>query len=299
MQFPPFLKPGDQIRVISPSGKIDPNLVNGAIDRLYLWDFNPVGGRYAKGAYGRYSGTVDERLYDLMEAIYDPAVKAIVCSRGGYGAVHLLDLVDPEVIRPNPKWLIGFSDITAIHALMQNAGVASLHAPMARHLAEEDDFSAAALKQILLGEIPEYTIESHPLNREGEATGILRGGNLSVLAGLRGTKYDFPAENTILFIEEIGEEPYHVERMLYNLKMSGVLAELPGLIVGQFTNYEEDKGMFKSLYEIIYDTVSEYDYPVLFNFPVGHVAENYPLICGAKATLKIGKSSTLSFSLSE
>jgi len=299
MQYPPFLQPGDQIRVISPSGKIDPGLINGAVDRLYHWDLNPVCGRYAKGAHGRYSGTVDERLYDLMEALYDPAVKAIVCSRGGYGAIHLLDLVDPEVIRQNPKWLIGFSDVTALHALMQNAGMASLHAPMARHLAEEDDFSAAALKQLLLGEIPRYTIESHPLNCEGEATGILRGGNLSVLAGLRGTKYDFPAEGTILFIEEIGEEPYHVQRMLYNLKMSGTLAKLSGLIVGRFTNYEEDPGMFKSLNEIILDLVEEYNYPVVFNFPVGHVSENYPLICGARATLKIGKSSTLSFSLSE
>ncbi len=299
MQFPPFLKPGDQIRVISPSGKIDPNLVNGAIDRLYHWDFNPVGGRYAKGAYGRYSGTVDERMYDLMEALYDPAVKAIVCSRGGYGAIQLLDLVDPEVIRQNPKWLIGFSDITALHALMQNSGIASLHAPMARHLALEDDFSAAALKQFLSGEIPQYSFESHPLNRDGECTGILRGGNLSVLMGLRGTKYDFPAENTILFIEEIGEEPYHVERMMYNLKMSGVLSKLSGLIIGQFTEYQEDEGMFKSVYEMVADVVSDYGYPVAFNFPVGHVSENYPMICGAKALLKIGKTPTLSFSLSE
>ncbi len=299
MQFPPFLKPGDQVRIISPSGKIDPALINGAVDRLHHWDFNPVCGRYAKCTHGRFAGTVDERLYDLMEALYDSSVKAIICSRGGYGAIHLLDLVDPEVIRQNPKWLIGFSDITALHALMQNTGMASIHAPMARHLAEEDDFSAAALRNLLLGEIPHYSFESHSLNREGECSGVLRGGNLSVLLGLRGTKYDFPAENTILFIEEIGEEPYHVERMMLNLKMSGVLSKLSGLIVGQFTDFEEDPGMFRSVNEIIADTVSDYDYPVAFNFPIGHVSQNYPLICGAQALLKIGKTPTLSFSLSE
>jgi muramoyltetrapeptide carboxypeptidase len=236
-----------------------------------------------------------------MNAYQNPDVKAILCSRGGYGVVHLLDKINPELIRNNPKWLIGYSDITALHALSQNCGVASLHAPMARHLAEEDmtDSSIVAFSKILRGQMPDYTFDAHPLNREGECNGVLRGGNLSVLQGLRGTSFDMKAEQIILFIEDIGEKPYQVERMMYNLKMGGFFEKISGLIVGQFTDYEEDIQMHRSLYELIGDVVSKYTFPVAFGFPVGHVTQNMPLLCGCDCLLKINKSPSLSFCLSE
>lgn len=299
MLRPSFLQPDDQIRIVSPSGKIEPAFVDGALDRLFQWGFNPVSGQFAKGAYGRYSGTVQERLSDLYNAFLNPEVKAILCSRGGYGMMQLLAKIDSGVIRQNPKWVIGYSDITAFHALMQTNGIMSIHSPMARHLAEEEDFSAQSLFEILKGDVPDYSFDSHPLNRDGECSGVLRGGNLSVLMGLRGTPYDFNPRGTVLFIEDISEQPYHVERMLLNLKLGGVLEQLSGLIVGQFTNYEEDELMMKPLHQTIFDLVAEYDYPVAFNFPVGHVAQNYPLICGASVSLKIGKNPSLSFHLSE
>ena len=299
MQIPSFLKSGDQIRIVSPSGNIDASYIDGAAECLGRWGFTPEIGRYAKSCYGRYGGTIEERLSDLLDAFRDKAVKAILCSRGGYGIMQLLELIPPEIVQNNPKWVIGYSDITALHAFMQNCGVASIHAPMAKHLSEADDLSTSALRGILLGEFPQYQFESHSLNRDGECQGELIGGNLSVLMGLRGTKFDMQPEGKILFLEDIGERPYHVERMMLNLKMSGVLAKLSGLIVGQFTDYEEDPLMMKPLMEIIADTVAEYSYPVAFNFPVGHVSANYPLIGGAQVELKMNKNPSLSFRLSE
>ncbi|MEI7676889.1 MAG: LD-carboxypeptidase [Bacteroidales bacterium] len=299
MLQPPFLKPDDQIRIVSPAGTINPNYVDGAANCIHSFGFNPVSGQHAKGVFGRYSGTVDERLSDLYNAFHNKDAKAILCSRGGYGMMQLLAQISPDVIRNNPKWVIGYSDMTAFHALMQKNGVMSIHSPMAHHLSEKDDFFTKSLFQILTGNIPEYSFEPHSLNREGLSCGILRGGNLSVLMALRGTPYDFEPRGTILFLEDISERPYQVERMLLNLKLGGVLESLSGLIIGQFTDYEEDESMMKTLNEIIADVVAEYDYPVAFNFPVGHVSENYPLICGATVELKIDKKPMLSFRLSE
>lgn len=191
----------------------------------------------------------------------------------------------------HPKWLIGFSDITALHCLFQKEGFCSLHAPMARHLAveAEDDCCTMALKDVLFGVRPAYTCEPHKLNRKGKAEGALRGGNLSVYYGLRGTPYDIPPEGTVLFIEDVGERPHAVERMLYNLKLGGVLDKLSGLIIGQFTEYEERRQLGKELYGVIADLLEGYDYPICFNFPVGHVPMNLPLIEGAQVKFEVGK----------
>lgn len=299
MKTPPFLSAGDGIRIISPSGKIDPVFIDQAALRLSNWGFNVSIGEAAKGSYGRFGGTVAERLQDISDAYLDTNVKAILCSRGGYGVMQLLDKIDPQWVIQHPKWLIGYSDITAMHAFLQTNGIASIHAPMARHLAEEDDRSSQSLHNMLIGKEVRYSFDADPFNREGEATGILRGGNLSMLMALRGTPYDIVPQGTLLFIEDIAEQPYHVERMLLNLKHGGVLSKLSGLIVGQFTGYEEDASMMRSLKEIIADTVAEYHYPVAFNFPVGHVTYNLPLICGATVQLKIGKNPQLSFSNSQ
>lgn len=305
LTFPPFLTTGDRITVVSPSGKIDKEFLRKARQRLESWGLEVLVARHADGACGRFAGTVRQRLADLQDALDDPRTAAILCSRGGYGAVHLAGKPDFARFREQPKWLIGFSDITVLHNMVQHEGFASLHAPMARHLAIEpaDDFSTLALKDILFGHFTAdtaealqpaptgfaYTCGPHPLNRRGTATGTLRGGNLAVYCGLRGTPYDIPAEGTVLFVEDVGERPHAVERMFYNLKLGGVLGRLSGLIIGQFTEYEENRSLGKVLYEALADVLAEYAFPVCFNFPVGHVRRNLPLINGAEVTLEVGR----------
>lgn len=293
IQFPPYLQKGDKVMIISPSSKIDKHFLKGAKKRLESWGLKVAVSKHAGGSSGRFAGTIRQRLKDLQDAMDDPKVKAIFCSRGGYGAVHLIDKIDFTAFYEHPKWLLGFSDITALHYLFQKHGYASLHSLMARHLTvePEDEACSLYLKEILFGNLLVYTCERHKLNRQGSAEGILRGGNLAVAYGLRGTPYDIPAEGTVLFIEDVSERPHAVERMVYNLKLGGVLEKLSGLIVGQFTEYEEDCSLGKELYAALADLVKEYDFPVCFNFPVGHVTHNLPLIEGAKVELIVGKKS--------
>lgn len=295
--FPPYLQEGDRVILLSPSSKIDKSFLKGACERLGSWGLEVVPAKHAGTSCGRYAGSIQQRLEDMQEAMDDEKAKVIFCSRGGYGAIHLVNKLDFTEFKKHPKWLIGFSDITALHNVFQQNGFASLHAPMARHLTvePEDDFCTQSLKEILFGKALEggkpfdYACPNHKLNQRGKAEGILRGGNLSVFYGLRGTPYDIPAENTILFIEDVGERPHAVERMMYNLKLGGVLGKLSGLIIGKFTEYEETKSLGKDLYGALSDLVKGYDYPVCFNFPVGHVSMNVPLINGAKVTLTVEK----------
>lgn len=295
--IPPYLHEGDKVVILSPSSKIDKAFLKGAVKRLTSWGLRPVLARHAGSSHGTYAGTVGQRLEDLQAAMDDPDTRAILCSRGGYGAVHLVGKLDFSRFRESPKWLIGFSDITALHNLWQREGFASLHAPMARHLTvePEDDFCTLALRDILTGAAATpagcfgYTCEPHKLNRRGTAEGTLRGGNFAVFNGLRGTPYDIPADDTVLFIEDVGERPHAIERMMYNLKLGGVLERLSGLIIGQFTEYEEKKQLGKELYGALAELVKEYDYPVCFNFPVGHVPMNLPLINGAPVRLDVDR----------
>lgn len=297
IQYPLFLMPGDKVAVVSPASIINPDYVKGAVDMLERWSLGVAVEPHCLGCAGAYSGSVDERLDDFRKALYDPQVKAILCSRGGYGAVHLLDGLADDIVR-NPKWIIGFSDISALHALCVNRGLMSLHASMCKHLTEEPtgDRCTQYLRQILFGDIPQYREAPHPMNRCGEARGMLVGGNMAVLCGLIGTPYDIFRPGSVLFIEDIGEAPYKIERMLYQLKLAGRLASLSGLIVGRFTEYTENEGLGGTLYELIWHMVEEYDYPVCFDFPVGHVADNLPLIEGAEVAFSVSKQSVdLSF----
>ncbi|MDD2611166.1 MAG: LD-carboxypeptidase [Bacteroidales bacterium] len=295
MITPPFLKKGDCVRLISPAGAINPNFVNGAEACLASWGLNVLRGENVTKQEGRFSGSITQRLSDLQEALDDADCNAIFCSRGGYGAVHLIDKIRLEGFREKPKWLIGYSDITMFHSLLQKEGYASIHGGMAKMLAAQmnqgqlkaDSEPASMLHDILWGNLPEYTTLTHPLNRNGEGSGFLMGGNLSILYSLRGTPYDYIPDKSILFIEDIGEKPYAIDRMMHNLKFGGILKNLSGLIVGQFTDYEEDPLFGKTVYEIIADAVSEYSYPVCFDFPTGHTDQNLPLMTGSSVNLKV------------
>ncbi|MDR2858783.1 MAG: LD-carboxypeptidase [Mediterranea sp.] len=290
--FPPFLNETDKVVIVSPSGKIDKSFLKGAEKRLLSWGLRPMLSKYADSSFGKYAGTIEHRAKDFQTAMDDEDIKAIFCSRGGYGAVHIIDKLDFTYFREHPKWVIGFSDITALHCLFQSQGYASIHSPMARHLTiePEDDPAAGFLKDLLFGQLPHYYCSPHKLNHQGDTCGILRGGNMSVLYGLRSTHYDIPPEGTILFIEDVNERPHAVERIMYNLKLGGVLEKLSGLIIGQFTEYEENNSLGKNLYSALADVMKEYKYPICFNFPVGHVTNNLPLINGAYVKFTVSKN---------
>ena len=298
--FPSFLKEGDKVAIVSPSGKIDKKLLRGTGKEIESWGLEVVTGKCAGKSFASYAGTIKQRLTDFQWAMDKEDIKAIICSRGGYGAVHLLEKLDFTEFRKHPKWLIGFSDISALHSLFQSEGYASIHGLMGRHLCIEpkNDPCKLHLKDMLFGKLPDYECPTHKLNKKGTVRGILRGGNMAVLYGLRGTPYDIPPTDTILFLEDIGERPHALERMMYNLKLSGVLENLSGLIFGQFTEFEEDKSLGKELYGAFADIIKEYDIPVCYNFPVGHVTHNVPLICGAEVEFTVGKKSVkLNFNL--
>lgn len=289
--YPPNLNSGDKAIIISPSGNIDLQYINGACQVLQSWGLVVEIATHAEGQYGRFGGTVDQRIADLQQAMDDPDVRLIFCSRGGYGIVHLLDKLNFERIKKYPKWIVGYSDITALHLALLQDGIVSLHAPMARHLTEDSlDIASSYLKDSLFINMPEYSLDSHSLNREGLVRGKLFGGNLAVLSGLIGTPYMVVPENGILFIEDIGEAPYKIDRMMWQLKLSGILSRISALIIGQFTDCQEDPLMGSTIYESIRDIVKDYNYPLVFNFPVGHVKENYSLLHGAVVELEVSEN---------
>jgi muramoyltetrapeptide carboxypeptidase len=293
--IPPSLQLNDQIRIVSPSGAVFPEFIEGAKKVLTEWGLNVTEGKFARETYGRFAGTCEQRIEDLQTALDDSNVKAILCSRGGYGLAQIIDKLDFSNFSKHPKWLIGFSDITLLHNAIGNLGIASIHGIMAKHLAElpQEANQVQLLKDILFGKFPSYSIPFCPLNRTGMAKGKLMGGNLSLLINARGSKFDLNYEKGILFIEDIAEKPYHIDRMMQNLRFSGVLAQLSGLVVGQFNDCEEDPLMLRSISEIIMDTVSAYNYPVCFNFPAGHVDYNLPLILGGEVNLLVNRDETL------
>lgn len=289
--------------ILSPSGKIDSALIDAASQRLRDWGFRVKEGAHARSEYGRFAGTAEERTQDLVTAFADTDNDYILCTRGGYGLQQIIDRLPIN----QGGVIIGFSDVTELHCLMALQGKKSLHASMCKALAElpENDDSIGIFRDALQGKNICYTLSSHPLNRQGQTQGKVIGGNLSVLYGLQGTPFaltkildlhEQQGQKTILFIEDIAENHYHIDRMMNNLRMSGVLARLNGLIVGQFSDTTDDPSMGCTIYETILHAVQDYAYPVLFDFPAGHTPVNYPLWLNTPAELAVSPSvSTLSF----
>ena len=282
------MRVGDRVAIVSPAGALqEPQILDAAAKRLASWGLEAVIAPHAATRNGYFAGSVEERAADILAMLRDDSIKAILCSYGGYGCVHLLPHICEEIAR-NPKWLIGMSDCSALLAAWARSGVMSMHAVQCRHLAERvDSKSSEFLREALFGWQPHYSILAHPLNCEGSATGTIVGGNLSVLSALINTPYDILKPEKILFIEDINEPLYKIERMLYTLKLSGVLASLKGLVVGNFEGCRENDAFGGSVYNIISRMVAEYDYPVCFGFPAGHGEECYPIIEGATISLKI------------
>lgn len=289
MITPPLLCNGDVVALLSPASAIDPLLIDGAADALRAEGFEPRIMPHAKGRSGSFSGTHAERLADLHNAIADPGVKAIICSRGGYGSVHLLS----ELEMARPVWIAGFSDISALHAFWHHHGIRSIHSSMAKELSRAacpgNEANRRLFSILRTGLMPEINFNPHPLNRPGTASGPLVGGNLAVLNGLSATDFDLLLPGSILVIEDIGEAIYKVERMLMRLKLSGVLKRLAALVVGQFTDYRPDANR-QEMYPMIADLLDDVTYPVAFNAPIGHIDGNLPFVEGCNASLCVTAS---------
>lgn len=285
--IPKPLKKGDRVAILSPAGIIKPQNVYRALPHLEEQGWDPYVCPNTLKRYGTFSGTPDQRYSDLEQAFLDPRTRAILCSRGGYGVVHILERLSKLDLRKDPKWVVGYSDISALHGLMASQGIASIHAPMAKHVADHQgaDSDSRAIFDILSGKGQRYEFEGHEFNRPGKVSGTLYGGNLAVLAGLIGTPYDILRPDTIMFIEDVAEPIYKIERMMYSLRLSGVLRRLKGLIVGKFTDYTPDVDN-STMEGMIQACVAPYDFPVIFSAPVGHVDHNVPLLEGVRVTIE-------------
>lgn len=291
--IPPYLKKGDTIGLICPAGYMPAEKAQTCIRVLGEWGYAVKTGKTVGGESQTYfSGTDEERLADLQQMLDDGEVKAILCARGGYGTGRIIEDTRFKKIRKHPKWIIGYSDITILHShLYSNYGIASLHSPMAGAFNDggENNEFVLSLKNALEGNKVNYHCDPHAFNRKGVADGELVGGNLALLAHLCGTGSDIKTKGRILFIEDVGEYLYNIDRMLYQLKRNGKLSKLAGLIVGGFTETKDNERPFgQTAYEIIWDKVKEYDYPVCFDFPVSHTDRNYALKVGVRHQLKVG-----------
>ena len=298
---PAPLKKGDKIALISPSYHTPMENVDTASMILRDWGFEPVVGVNADKEYlGAYAGTSKERLADLNWALKDPEIKAILCNRGGYGTIHLVDLLKEETIASNPKWLIGFSDITTLHGMSTRAGVMSIHGTMCSLMAKSHGIGLTntLLRDLLYGIIPEYVLPAHPLNQTGTASGILVGGNLFTFSPVLGTDADATMkQDIILFIEEVEEDLSHLDRNINTLKLNGVFDRCKGVILGEFTDCEANLD-YSSVEEMICSYLKEYDIPVICGFPGGHGDVNLPLIMGAPVTLDVQKTgATVTFNV--
>lgn len=285
---PPYLKKGDKIAITCPAKKLAAPM-RDAVELLTSWGLEVVLGETVNASYHQFAGDDDLRAADMQRFVDDGSIKAIIAARGGYGTIRMIDKVDFGRFNTNPKWLVGFSDITVLHThLHTNYNVQTIHGQMPVNIPDASAKSLESLRMALFGEDISYKHHTHELNRNGEADGVLIGGNLSLLIAVSGSVSDMDYTGKILFIEDVGEYLYAIDRMVRNLDRAGKLKKLAGLIVGGFSEVKDNEIPFgQTVPEIIMDVVKNYDYPVCFDFPAGHVPDNRSLILGRKLKMKI------------
>ena len=297
MITPPPLVPGNKVALVAPARKVSQEEMQPAIDRLQQWGFEVVKGMYLFEEDHQFAGTDQQRWADLQMMLDDASVHAIMFARGGYGCARIIDKLDFTRFMRAPKWLIGFSDFTALHShVNRHCKVETLHAPMAFNFPATPDKVLDKMLQLLTGHSVTYELSPSILNRLGKVQGELVGGNLSLLYAMAGTDSDLLTKGKILFLEDLDEYLYHIDRMMINLKRTHKLSHLKGLIVGGMSDMKDNTIPFgKSAEEIILDAVKEYDYPVCFGLAAGHVTDNHPLVLGRKIKLSVGEKVTISF----
>jgi len=296
---PAYLKKGDKIAIVSPARSITFDEVHPAIRFFQRHDLEVVLGSYVFSRHHQFAGSDEQRRKDFQHALDDEKIRAVVCSRGGYGTVRIIDRLDFSKFRRRPKWIVGYSDATVLHAHIQRQfGIETLHAAMPVNInGEEQDETLQSMMNALSGKPVTYRYHTPALSRSGTAEGELTGGNLSVLYSLMGSSSEPDTSGKILFLEDVDEYFYHIDRMMMNLKRAGKLDRLSGLVVGGMTRMNDNAIPFgKNANEIISDAVKEYSYPVCFDFPAGHLEPNVALIMGREVTLKVEKEVELIFS---
>ena len=292
---PEYLKSGDTISIIAPSGVLNnfDNKITKAINIFKSWGLNVVIGNHIFDKNGHFAGTDKNREKDFQKALDNKNIKAIWCARGGYGAVRIIDNLNFDSYLKNPKWIIGFSDITVIHNKLNLLNSESIHAMMITGFddIDQNNDSLSKLKNVLFGDNLSYSINSNKNNKTGKSEGILVGGNLTLIQSTIGSKTELKMKDKILFIEEIGEYAYHIDRMLHSLKRADYFENCKGLIVGQISDVKKNTTDFgRSVNEIILDILDEYNFPIIFDFPAGHEKTNFPIILGRKVILDVSKS---------
>ena len=295
---PPFLKAGDTVAIVAPSGilKNREDKINQAIELLKDWGLHVSVGKHLYSKDDHFAGTDEERCEDYQKALDDPTISAIWCARGGYGTVRILDKLDYTKFTKHPKWLIGYSDITALHNQLHNEGFQSLHAMMCVSLTDDLDAieeTLSTFKSTLFGEPLNYTLKGSDYNRTGTAKGQLVGGNLTLLHTMLGSTTSINTAGKILFFEEIGEYKYHIDRMLQSLKRAGYFDNCAGVLVGDMSKMRKNTTPWgSSVKQLVLDALSDYDFPIAFNMPAGHEDDNRALIMGEEITMEVSKSGT-------
>jgi len=299
MITPPYLAKDDKIGIIAPARCINFDEVHPSIRVFQKWGLEVVLGTNIFRKCNQFAGKDELRLADLQQMLDDDSIKAVICARGGYGTVRIIDRVDFTEFRKKPKWIVGYSDVTVLHShIHRHLGIETLHAVMPINITADDapDDAQNTLKNALLGKLRSYSYPASSLVRPGETEGVLTGGNLSILYSLMGSASEIDTDGKILFLEDVDEYLYHIDRMMMNLKRAGKLANLKGLIVGGMERMNDNKVPYgKTANEIIMEAVEEYNYPVCFDFPSGHGENNLALILGRKVRLNVGAEVELDF----
>jgi muramoyltetrapeptide carboxypeptidase len=292
---PPALVKGDTIYILSTARKITRDEIAAAVSAFEAWGLKVVIGKTVGLAEHQYAGTDKERLEDFQYALDNPEIKAVICARGGYGTVRIMDDIVYDRFMQSPKWIVGFSDITYLHTHISNTlGVQTIHSIMPVQFPTASAAAVETLRQTLFGEKTDYRLMPHELNRRGNCEGILIGGNLSILYSITGTKSGINTMGKILFLEDIDEYLYHIDRMMINLKRSGKLQGLAGIIAGSFTEIKDNAVPFgKDAFQIIAEHVHGFEYPVCFGFPAGHLKDNCALRIGKTYSLQVKDNEVL------
>lgn len=296
MIYPQYLQKGDRIRIVAPAGKVQKDKVLPGIELLHDAGYELLIGKHVFDRNFQFAGSDQQRAADLQEAIDDTQTKAIVCARGGYGTVRTVGKIDFSPLLKSPKWLVGFSDVTVLHSILNKLGLVSIHGAMPAFFIEnkKPTRSFLSLMELLSTGKSQIEMVSHSMNRVGICSGELVGGNLSLLYSLQGTQWQLETSGKILLIEDLSEFLYHLDRMMQNLRLTGQLKNLAGLVVGAFSEMQDNESPFgKSAYEIILDAVHDYHFPICFDFPVGHIPKNLSLMLGAEYRLEVNINSTL------
>ncbi|PJJ54534.1 S66 peptidase family protein [Hymenobacter chitinivorans] len=286
---PPFLRPHDRVAIVSTARKVSADEVAAAVEILRGWQLEVVLGESTAAVHHQFAGSDEVRRRDLQQQLDAPDIRAILCARGGYGTTRIIDELDFSGFAQRPKWVAGFSDITALNCHLLSLGYESIHGVMPFIFNQPGGEEALeSLRQALFGESQPYTVPAHPLNRPGTAQGELVGGNLTLLQNLTGTASDCPTAGRILFLEDVAEYLMNIDRMMVHLDRTGKLRNLAGLLVGHFTDSQDNAVPFgQTAYEIIAAYANKYNFPVAYGFPVGHEPQNMALICGRRAQLTV------------